>query len=248
MTLPLSYSRLRLASPRRASPPSRRRPPPPLRLPSHTLSGPAVLPCCPASSVLRLAPCSPDFESSPGAELRQRPDGCPAWLANRSSAGERRLVAREGFEPSKALGRQIYSLCVRPLRNLAEPLIGLGTRWNIENAGAATRPRTHQGSPATQLTGAGEGIRTPDRLITNQLLYRTELRQPDKGGECSPLPRICHKAARRTAGPRPSTATPLPATRESIVDRHAGTSPRERAPLGGSPTQVARLNAGRPGP
>ena len=37
------------------------------------------------------------------------------WLANRSSeaarAGdERRLVAREGFEPSKPLGRQIYSL------------------------------------------------------------------------------------------------------------------------------------------
>ena len=29
-------------------------------------------------------------------------------------------------------------------------------------------------------SGAGEGIRTPDRLITNQLLYRTELRQPDK--------------------------------------------------------------------
>ena len=28
--------------------------------------------------------------------------------------------------------------------------------------------------------GAGEGIRTPDLLITNQLLYRTELRQPDK--------------------------------------------------------------------
>jgi hypothetical protein len=28
--------------------------------------------------------------------------------------------------------------------------------------------------------GAGEGIRTPDLLITNQLLYRPELRQPDK--------------------------------------------------------------------
>ena len=28
--------------------------------------------------------------------------------------------------------------------------------------------------------GAGEGIRTPDPLITNQLLYRAELRQPDK--------------------------------------------------------------------
>ena len=26
--------------------------------------------------------------------------------------------------------------------------------------------------------GAGEGIRTPDLLITNQLLYRPELRQP----------------------------------------------------------------------
>jgi hypothetical protein len=30
---------------------------------------------------------------------------------------------------------------------------------------------------ATQV-GAGEGIRTPDLLITNQLLYRPELRQP----------------------------------------------------------------------
>src|SRR3954468_20651750 len=30
--------------------------------------------------------------------------------------------------------------------------------------------------------GAGEGIRTPDLLITNQLLYRPELRQPDKRG------------------------------------------------------------------
>ena len=28
--------------------------------------------------------------------------------------------------------------------------------------------------------GAGGGIRTPDHLITNQALYRTELRQPDK--------------------------------------------------------------------
>src|SRR5207248_4016653 len=36
----------------------------------------------------------------------------PRWLANRSSprSGERRLVAREGLEPSKPLGRQIYSL------------------------------------------------------------------------------------------------------------------------------------------
>jgi hypothetical protein len=33
--------------------------------------------------------------------------------------------------------------------------------------------------------GAGEGIRTPDRLITNQLLYRTELRQPRQKITCS---------------------------------------------------------------
>src|SRR3954463_8593929 len=34
--------------------------------------------------------------------------------------------------------------------------------------------------PATgsSVDGAGEGIRTPDLLITNQLLYRPELRQP----------------------------------------------------------------------
>ena len=30
---------------------------------------------------------------------------------------------------------------------------------------------------AQLITGAGEGIRTPDLLITNQLLYRPELRQ-----------------------------------------------------------------------
>jgi hypothetical protein len=38
--------------------------------------------------------------------------------------------------------------------------------------------------------GAGGGIRTPDRLITNQLLYRTELRQPDKDTSLArPVPR-----------------------------------------------------------
>ena len=35
--------------------------------------------------------------------------------------------------------------------------------------------------------GAGGGIRTPDRLITNQLLYRTELRQPDKDASLARL-------------------------------------------------------------
>ena len=46
------------------------------------------------------------------------------------------------------------------------PEIPLSARYT------AQRPR------AQRTSGAGEGIRTPDRLITNQLLYRTELRQP----------------------------------------------------------------------
>ena len=45
-------------------------------------------------------------------------------------------------------------------------------------------------TPARCCAGAGGGIRTPDRLITNQLLYRTELRQPDKNGSVArPVPR-----------------------------------------------------------
>ena len=44
----------------------------------------------------------------------------------------------------------------------------------------------HLASSALRRTGgAGEGIRTPDRLITNQLLYRTELRQPRQKIICS---------------------------------------------------------------
>ena len=47
---------------------------------------------------------------SPVAEARRSLELPSSWLANRSSRSERRLVAREGFEPSKPLGRQIYSL------------------------------------------------------------------------------------------------------------------------------------------
>ena len=51
---------------------------------------------------------------------------------------------------------------------------------------AAAGPRFPSGDPLAQVqTGAGEGIRTPDRLITNQLLYRTELRQPRQKIICS---------------------------------------------------------------
>ena len=45
--------------------------------------------------------------------------------------------------------------------------------------------------PAEKLSnGAGGRIRTPDLLITNQLLYQTELRQPDKSWTIAlPMPR-----------------------------------------------------------
>ena len=79
----------------------------------------------------------------------------------------RMLVAREGLEPSKPLGRQIYSL-LRLTASLPRQLSVLNVTSSV--------PRENQD------VGAGEGIRTPDLLITNQLLYRPELRQPDKRG------------------------------------------------------------------
>ena len=67
------------------------------------------------------------------------------WLANRSSeaaraADERRLVAREGFEPSKPLGRQIYSLlrltASLPRRVVASPLgLGVSCRHRLRRSG-----------------------------------------------------------------------------------------------------------------
>ena len=82
---------------------------------------------------------------------------------------ERRLVAREGLEPSKPLGRQIYSL-LRLTASLPRQLLLFGNVMLL----VLPKDRMHS------VDGAGEGIRTPDLLITNQLLYRTELRQPDK--------------------------------------------------------------------
>ena len=74
-------------------------------------------------------------------------------------------MAREGLEPSKPLGRQIYSL----LRLTASLPRQLSVYWKRDVSGAYL-----------YADGAGEGIRTPDLLITNQLLYQPELRQPDK--------------------------------------------------------------------
>ncbi len=80
----------------------------------------------------------------------------PHFLTSCNEARSK-LVARGGFEPPKPLGRQIYSLL---------HLTALQPRLRHHNqtvGGRAVR--------ASDL-GAGEGIRTPDLLITNQLLYQ----------------------------------------------------------------------------
>ena len=105
------------------------------------------------------------------------------------------MVARGGFEPPKPLGRQIYSLL--HLTTLQPRHAALRQATQHEPAGVCRTPRTRVGAPRCALLvwdesfprpaarkvirGAGEGIRTPDRLITNQLLYLLSYAsQPDK--------------------------------------------------------------------
>ena len=96
------------------------------------------------------------------------------------------MVAREGLEPSKPLGRQIYSL-LRLTASLPRQLaVGV---WKTT---VSVVPAT-----GSSVDGAGEGIRTPDLLITNQLLYQTELRQPRQKVNFS-----TSRASRATPSPR----------------------------------------------
>jgi hypothetical protein len=175
VTLPLSYSRLRARYLR-----SLALRPGKLRLPSCSLRA-----RCQLLSTLYNPP-------SPG-------------LPSRSSRSERRLVARGGFEPPKPLGRQIYSLlrltAPQPRRFPSSSLVV----QPASGGSFATSPGGRVSCKLLELRclstlsladlasgdgGAGGGIRTPDRLITNQLLYRTELRQPDKDTSLArPVPR-----------------------------------------------------------
>jgi hypothetical protein len=121
VTLPLSYSRLRAThfapALRRASPPRTR-----AQLLVLRRAGPL-------SRLLR----SPLARQS------------ISWLANRSSQSERKLVAREGLEPSKPLGRQIYSL-LRLTASLPRQLSVLESVIGYLAVAMA------------QIVGAGEGI------------------------------------------------------------------------------------------
>jgi hypothetical protein len=104
-----------------------------------------------------------------------------------SSGGERRI------RTSEALRRQIYSLL--PLTARESPLLGTRTIDAFRPISLASPRESVRGEckkiptgtslfeglprvsdfahdpPARALLGAGEGIRTPDPLITNQLLY-----------------------------------------------------------------------------
>ena len=142
MTLPLSYSRLRVS---RAlfRPPIRRAGPPDAcsRQPCRTCSDsrPARLVCQPALVVLRhVRPAT--LRAKVGGEGRTR-------TFEAARATDLQSAAFDRFATSPAccyVGKRLFRL------------------------------------PATgsSVDGAGEGIRTPDLLITNQLLYRPELRQP----------------------------------------------------------------------
>src|SRR5262245_35794273 len=182
VTLPLSYSRLRAAhfAPRfgEAGPLSRRA--------AHfaaRFGGLARLLSC----SLARPPASPFF--FPFLDEPTSPLACPA-VARERFIGERRRVAREGLEPSKPLGRQIYSLLrltaslPRQESVLLESVCSTRTvfivcfcqcflRFGL--SGFAALNSIASGGLGS---GAGEGIRSLDLLITNQLLYLPELRQP----------------------------------------------------------------------
>ena len=170
-------------------------------------AGPACEPRRYAVSPLRRAsPPSPQTSLSlRRLSLRTTAAGKPtesaSWLANRSSH-ERAKVGGEGrIRTSEAAGatdlqsvafdRFATSPIPRPhvsvARAHASALTAEGLSFVMSGFAPlanfpADRPRR---KPFSGARGAGEGIRTPDRLITNQLLYRTELRQPRQKSICS---------------------------------------------------------------
>ena len=124
VTLPLSYSRLRAA-----------------RSAFRHFGGQARYPLKPL----------PDFRSRPSRRLfavplifppsPTRKAGLPTVACLRAKRyGERRLVAREGFEPSKPLGRQIYSL-LRLTASLPRQYPGL----HVSTAHTEPGPETGKG-------------------------------------------------------------------------------------------------------
>ena len=98
-------------------------------------------------------------------------------------------------------------------------------------------------------TGAGGGIRTPDRLITNQLLYRTELRQPDKDASLARLvPRRQPTQAHPRHPIRRHVCTLGPCSRNQLIILYSG-RPTPMPARSGSSTPSTTTSPGiRQGP
>ena len=168
MTLPLSYSRLRarrlaclrtLATSRfgGASPPYFLQPTP---LPTGRSNF-----LCPAPTFTRRA--SESWWGGEGSNLRSpKAAGLQPAAIDRSATSPKYIsCCSSGHD---CFGSQhLYPL--RPWAVALKPAHVIGVRVSdVSLKGGVT------------VHGAGGGIRTPDLLITNQLLYRPELRQPDK--------------------------------------------------------------------
>ena len=126
----------------------------------------------------------------------------PIFTSRRSNlhtrAAAQRKVGGEGrVRTSVARRRQVYSLlrltALPPPRNTSRAASGhdcFGSQhlYPLRPWAVALKPAHVIGVRVSDVSlkgvvtvhGAGGGIRTPDLLITNQLLYRPELRQPDK--------------------------------------------------------------------
>src|SRR4030095_16740132 len=101
------------------------------------------------------------------------------------------------------------------------------------------------GRPGARRAGAGGGIRTPDRLITNQLLYRTELRQPDKDASLARLVPRRQPNASPTRDTRSVAGLALrPCSRNHLLS--CTLAVRRHAPPSGPP-RPPRLSSPAPG-
>jgi hypothetical protein len=93
----------------------------------------------------------------PVAATRQLSMDASGNHTTRDNGKHQKMVERGGFEPPKDEVRQIYSL------------LPLAAQQSLRSASA----RSSQLEAAVScLTGAGDGTRTRDLLITNQLLYQ----------------------------------------------------------------------------
>ena len=121
------------------------------------------------------------------------------WLAHRRSLcpGERRLVAREGLEPSKPLGRQIYSL----LRLTAS----LPRRYCARISRARRREQGETAWPAPPSRSALRRTRTVAAMSSRKTVWIFAVRDfPCGPPGLNPLSCSTYWSWRRDLNPRPA--------------------------------------------